>query len=193
MKMKTCNDKSLRLAFRNGFTLVELLVVIAIIGVLVALLLPAIQSAREAARRSQCQNNMKQIGLAINSFDTAHKVLPTGGEGSDFSVPANGGQTKFSKQGLFVVLLPYIEHLDLYAQMDLSKSYRDTTPNTSGVSNATICQRDIETYLCPSALSNLDFGVDGFEFAAGVFDFHLPVDAALGRVDVGGPGGCFHT
>jgi len=135
---------------RFGFRLIELLVVIAIIGVLVGLLLPAVQTAREAARRTQCQNNLKQIGLAINGFESCYKALPTGGEGTDFSVPSNGGQTKFAKQSLFVVLLPYLEQNDLYVQLDTTKSYRDTTPNASGASNASICQRDIMTYLCPS-------------------------------------------
>src|SRR6476620_9339383 len=69
----------------RGFTLVEILVVIAIIGVLVALLLPAIQAAREAAQRSQCMNNLKQIGLAVQVHIDSKKILPTGRNGTDSS------------------------------------------------------------------------------------------------------------
>src|SRR5476651_1254028 len=73
-------ERSTEQAMRHGFTLVELLVVIAIIGVLVALLLPAIQSAREAARRAECQNKLKQIGLGVQNHVSALKVFPTGGD-----------------------------------------------------------------------------------------------------------------
>src|SRR3954451_3369851 len=75
----------------SGFTLVELLVVIATIGLLVALLLPAIQSAREAARRTQCKNNLKQIGLGCLNHADAHKFFPSGGWGFDWTADPNRG------------------------------------------------------------------------------------------------------
>ena len=91
-----------------GFTLVELLVVIAIIGVLIALLLPAVQAAREAARRSQCQNNLKQIGLAVQNFHDVNKKLPP----SDLGLKlANWA----------ILILPYMEETPLYNQFDLKK------------------------------------------------------------------------
>jgi prepilin-type N-terminal cleavage/methylation domain-containing protein len=85
----------------RGFTLVELLVVIAIIGVLIAMLLPAVQAAREAARRMQCTNNLKQIGLAVHNFHDTQKGLP----------PVCLGQ---NVAGIFVLLMPYMEAQNAY-------------------------------------------------------------------------------
>lgn len=128
---------------KRGFTLVELLVVIAIIGTLAALLLPAVQRAREAGRRTTCTNNMKQIGLGILNFESSHKALPTGGEGTDFGVSGNPN-TKFSRHSLMTYLLPYIEHDDVYNLMDLSTGYR------SKVQNVAAACTNIPTYVCPS-------------------------------------------
>src|SRR4051794_8708038 len=107
---------------QRGFTLVELLVVIAIIGILVALLLPAVQAARESARRTQCKNNLKNIGLAILNFESTHKVFPTGGAKnltSGFGLEQNvesGRPLGVSRQGLAwgFQILPYIEETAAY-------------------------------------------------------------------------------
>jgi prepilin-type N-terminal cleavage/methylation domain-containing protein/prepilin-type processing-associated H-X9-DG protein len=109
----------------TGFTLVELLVVIAIIGILVALLLPAVQAAREAARRAQCTNNLKQFGVAILNYESAKKLYPPGRAGCDGQtcVPACQGDTPQMGQSTsgFVAMLPFMEGSDLYDLSSIDK------------------------------------------------------------------------
>src|SRR5437016_3355714 len=107
----------------RAFTLVELLVVIAIIGVLVALLLPAVQMARESARRMSCQNNLHQMGLALHNHENTYGRFPSGGEGTDFSQNPPG--TTFDMHSTFTRLLPYLEQGSAFGQFDLNYAYND--------------------------------------------------------------------
>jgi prepilin-type N-terminal cleavage/methylation domain-containing protein/prepilin-type processing-associated H-X9-DG protein len=124
---------------KSGFTLVELLVVIAIIGVLVALLLPAVQSAREAARRSQCSNNLKQLGLAVQNYADVYKsALPAGNYACCWGT-------------WLVALLPYIEQKNLYDQYKFSGSFADpATRYGAGDNSKYVTNNQISAYTCPS-------------------------------------------
>ncbi len=126
---------------RNGFTLVELLVVIAIIGVLVGLLLPAVQQAREAARRMSCSNNLKQIGLAVHNFESAFGDLPQGWH--DPPGPATNGWSAQAR------LLPYLEQVALASVIDFDQNYGNAFINVQGEQTKVATFR-VPTYLCPS-------------------------------------------
>lgn len=121
---------------RHAFTLVELLVVIAIIGVMVALLLPAVQAAREAARRMQCGNNLKQIGLAMHNYESSHRVFPPSAILS--SIGAINTNASWSIHGR---ILPYLEQGSLYDRINLSIAWDD---------QVVISGLKIPTYACPS-------------------------------------------
>src|SRR5438132_6404215 len=115
--------KKLRLWRRIGFTLVELLVVIAIIGVLIALLLPAVQKVREAANRTQCANNLKQIGLAVHNFHDTYGVFPTQGgwwyTGPSYDSTGVAYGYKYQTAGWGFQILPFIEQDNLYKQPNI--------------------------------------------------------------------------
>lgn len=114
---------------RKGFTLIELLVVTAIIGVLVALLLPAVQNAREAGRRMQCASHLKQIALAMQTYNHTSGKLPPARQGGYISA--------------FVVTLPYLEQSANYSLFKMNLSYNDPA-------NRTVVEQQIPIYLCPS-------------------------------------------
>ncbi len=151
---------------QRGFTLVELLVVIAIIGILVGLLLPAVQSAREAARRMQCSNNLKQIGLATLNYESAHKKFPPGRMEPDYIVggvvqasyttypttlPA-GAWTGFRSVHTFI--LPFMEQNNIYNMIDFSRptSVRMTTGGGATPVNANYqaYANAAAIFICPS-------------------------------------------
>jgi len=130
---------------KPGFTLVELLVVIAIIGVLVALLLPAVQSAREAARRMQCTNNLKQMGLALHNFHDTNKIFPPARDELVTS-PVTGTNAWTASWMTFI--LPYIEQQALFQTYRFDKDWADSATNdhASGPIKA-----KLKAYMCPSA------------------------------------------
>lgn len=133
---------------RHGFTLVELLVVIGIIGVLVGLLLPAVQAARESGRRSVCANNLKQLGLALLNFHDANKTFPHGNRAKDW--PAHGDFK--SSPNWRVLIFPYLDQASAYDQLDFSTgSFWPTPfPGYSG-GNAVLNTLVVPQYLCPSS------------------------------------------
>jgi prepilin-type N-terminal cleavage/methylation domain-containing protein/prepilin-type processing-associated H-X9-DG protein len=145
----------------RGFTLIELLVVIAIIAILVGLLLPAVQKVREAANRMSCQNNLKQIGLAMHNYENAHRYFPP--DEWDLPVPdpnvipaVQGTSNNTLGHSFFTWLLPYVEQDNIYRQIDTTKSLFNpvnlppcTDPNYGG--NNPAFSSVVKIYLCPSS------------------------------------------
>lgn len=161
----------------NGFTLVELLVVIAIIGILIALLLPAVQAAREAARRMTCSNNLKQIGLAAHNFHDTYRRMPPGyvGQRSGSTFDSDGG----THIGVLPYLLPFCElnnvqdrfksdlemSLELFPPTPSGDQYRETWPWEPSWNTWTIAQTRIPSFLCPSTDAYTNSRATGYVFA----------------------------
>ncbi len=138
---------------RSAFTLVELLVVIAIIGILIALLLPAVQAAREAARRSQCTNNLKQIGLAMHNFQDVYGRLPTGARDGDHRKPdaldaCCNSRTRYG-WSFWYHILPFVEQRTVY---ELASDSDDPATIGSGQNSKQdiVAQKAVTVYYCPS-------------------------------------------
>jgi prepilin-type N-terminal cleavage/methylation domain-containing protein/prepilin-type processing-associated H-X9-DG protein len=146
-----------RLTPKAGFTLVELLVVIAIIGILIALLLPAVQSAREAGRRTQCINNLKQIGLALHAFHSANKYIPglalCGAGPEDYNPGMQNIWFNFRHLPPSMYLLPYLEEQAIYDQFSWQYGGDDATPGhegKGGMLNINVVNMQLPGFLCPS-------------------------------------------
>ena len=146
---------------RKGFTLVELLVVITIIGILISLLLPAVQAAREAARRAQCSNNLKQIGLAAANHESAHGHYPTGGWGWGWIGDPDRGFDYRQPGGWIFNCLPYLEQTGLY---DLQKDRTSSTNPTKTAAAAEMISTPVACFNCPSRRRSLVYPHWGFQF-----------------------------
>lgn len=137
----------------SGFTLVELLVVIAIIGILVGLLLPAVQAAREAARRMQCSNNLKQIGLAIHNYESATKRIPPGAVWNGGTVDITVGRFvgPINERGSSLAfILPFIEQQALYNQFDFALPINNARFPANINGGMFLKGARVPTYICPS-------------------------------------------
>ncbi len=142
----------------RGFTLVELLVVIAIIGILIALLLPAVQSAREAARRIQCVNKMKQLGLALHNYHSAHGCFASGYISNKATTGSSWcyGESSCKNHGApwTVLVLPYLEQAALYDSFDFRKTFTSTShcpaDGSYSSNNHLVWETPLSIYQCPS-------------------------------------------
>lgn len=137
----------MRLTSRRAFTLVELLVVIAIIGTLIGLLLPAVQAAREAARRASCQNNVRQLGLAMHLYTDGRKTLPANGN----YAWSGSAVTTVNAWSAMARILPFIEQEALFRGIDFTQSY--------GV-QPSISSKRVGTFMCPSEPKDKGHGTD---------------------------------
>ena len=178
-------NESTRRSFEKGFTLVELLVVIAIIGVLVALLLPAVQAAREAARRTQCQNNFKQVALALHNYHDANEIFPPAAS-LDENTARQPQRARVHQANWIVRLLPHLEQGSLYDLFDLTVPI--SGPESDSPRNYQARGTSIPALMCPSDPFNQQSlfrgrsSAEGGNWARG----NIGANGALGFMSVGG-------
>jgi len=153
-------SREIKLASRRGFTLIELLVVIAIIAILIALLLPAVQQAREAARRASCKNNLMQIGVALQNYEMAHNVLPSGTVNP--TGPIRNEATGYHVNWILQIL-PYLDERIAFNKFDFNKSVYDPV-------NKEVASYRIATLQCPSNPNR------GHSYAGMHHDTEAPID-----------------
>ena len=160
---------------RRGFTLIEILVVITVIGILVALLLPAVQAAREAARRAQCSNNLKQIGVALATYESALRVYPFGVGGGG---PPGNVVNRWSAQSQ---LLPYLEQHALYNALNFAGTPWLNVNPVFGPMNQTALTTKVAGFLCPSDIDRINDPVNTahntYRACAGTLPYNLKNDS----------------
>ncbi len=135
---------------RAGLSIIEVLVVVSIVGLLLALVLPAVQAARESSRRTNCGNQLRQIGTGMLHFEQVNSRLPSGGEGADYSV--NPPATVFELRSTFTHVVPYLEEAYLAAQINPAFAYNDAAWPDNQLAAKTV----IPTFLCPSTAVRID-------------------------------------
>lgn len=177
-----------RNTLRNGFTLVELLVVIAIIGILIGMLLPAVQMVREAARRTTCSNNMRQIGLGLFNYESSFEQFPTAGQAKRGGTGSNAGQNVFftdrqelesfadASHSVQTWILPYIEQNTVYDLYTINYRYDFDPSRPEAPLNQQAAKNAISTFICPSTGRESLQDIEGYGFT----DYSAPVTVRPG-------------
>lgn len=176
-----CQRKHRAFTLRNrAFTLIELLVVIAIIAVLIGLLLPAVQQAREAARKIQCKNNLKQIGLALHNYLSSHAVFPP-----SYCI----GATKGGTWSIHARILPFVDQANAFTLADLTVGYSDPPNSTNGITS-----QFLPFLRCPSEVQGMNssttpsFFPPNYAYNLGTWRVFTPISASLAAGGIPGDG-----